>query len=98
MARTDGADGLDPAALEEAVFRTAEAGRFSGTVRVTRGGEPLLTREFGAASRRWSVPNTPDTRFHVASVAEASTTPSSVPDPRPGGPGSTFCSPERVLL
>ncbi|MDQ0988224.1 serine hydrolase [Streptomyces sp. V2I9] len=73
MARTDGADGFDPAVLEEAVSRTAEAGQFSGTVRVTRGGEPLLTRAFGSASRRWSVPNTPDTRFRVASVAKAFT-------------------------
>ncbi|MFH8369619.1 serine hydrolase domain-containing protein [Streptomyces sp. NPDC018031] len=67
------ADGFDPARLEEAVSAAAEDRGFSGTVRVTRHGEPVLTRAFGMASRRWSVPNTGETRFRVASVAKTFT-------------------------
>ncbi|MGW7619964.1 serine hydrolase domain-containing protein [Streptomyces antimycoticus] len=64
------ADGFDPACLEEAVSRAAGGKGFSGTVRVTRHGEPVFTRAFGMASRRWSIPNTCDTRFRVASVSK----------------------------
>lgn len=64
VTRTDGID------LEEAVSRVAERTGFSGTVRVTRHGQPVFTRVFGMASRRWSIPNTHDTRFRVASVSK----------------------------
>lgn len=64
------ADGFDPAYLKEAVSGAAEGKGFSGTVRVTRHGEPVFTRAFGMASRRWSIPNTCDTRFRVASVSK----------------------------
>ncbi|SEB30090.1 serine hydrolase domain-containing protein [Streptomyces melanosporofaciens] len=64
------ADGFDPACLEGAVSRAAGGKGFSGTVRVTRHGEPVFTRAFGMASRRWSIPNTCDTRFRVASVSK----------------------------
>ncbi|MCX5233281.1 beta-lactamase family protein [Streptomyces sp. NBC_00233] len=47
----------------------AEKG-FSGTVRVTSQGEPVFTRAFGTASRRWAVPNTCDMGFRVASVSK----------------------------
>lgn len=70
---TGQAGGFDPARLEEAVLGAAQDGGFSGTVRVTRHGEPVLRRSFGMASRRWSVPNTADTRFRVASVSKTFT-------------------------
>ncbi|MGW7286227.1 serine hydrolase domain-containing protein [Streptomyces sp. NPDC054847] len=70
MTRTDG---FDPTSLEEAVSGAADRTGFSGTVRVTRHGEPVFTRVFGMASRRWSVPNTHDTRFRVASVSKTFT-------------------------
>lgn len=64
------ADGFDPACLEEAVCAVAGEKGFSGTVRVTRHGEPVFTRAFGMASRQWSIPNTCDTRLRVASVSK----------------------------
>ncbi|MFF2776111.1 serine hydrolase domain-containing protein [Streptomyces sp. NPDC058052] len=73
MTGADGVDGFDPAGLEETVATWAGSKEFSGTVRVTRGAEPLFTRAFGMASRRWSVPNTPGTRFRVASVSKTFT-------------------------
>lgn len=63
-------DGFDPNCLEEVVSGIAEEKGFSGTVRVTRRGEPVFTSAFGMASRRWSVPNTCDTGFRVASVSK----------------------------
>ncbi|MEV4334386.1 serine hydrolase domain-containing protein [Streptomyces sp. NPDC049597] len=67
------ADDFDPAFLEEAVTKVAERTGFSGAVRVTRHAEPVFTRVFGMASRRWSVPNTHNTRFRVASVSKTFT-------------------------
>jgi CubicO group peptidase (beta-lactamase class C family) len=64
------ADGFDPARLEKAVCEVARSKGFSGSVRVTRHGEPVLTHAFGMASRRWSVANTCETRFRVASVSK----------------------------
>ncbi len=40
---------------------------FSGVVRVDHDGRTLLETAHGAASRRWGVPNTTDTRFGTAS-------------------------------
>ncbi len=63
-------DRFDPECLENVVSGVAEDEGFSGTVRVTRQGQPVFTRSFGMASRRWSVPNTSDTGFRVASVSK----------------------------
>ncbi|MFB7941573.1 serine hydrolase domain-containing protein [Streptomyces sp. NPDC056049] len=66
-------DGFDPVGFEGTVAERAESAEFSGAIRVTRGGEPLFTRAFGMASRRWAVPNTPRTGFRVASVSKTFT-------------------------
>ena len=44
----------------------AETG-FSGVVRIDRDGHPLLTKAFGLAHRGYSIGNTVDTRFGIAS-------------------------------
>ena len=51
----------------------AAATRFSGVVRADRGGEVLLERAYGYAHRGLAVPNTPATRFGVASGAKGLT-------------------------
>ncbi|GGZ98981.1 serine hydrolase [Streptomyces subrutilus] len=71
--QSDSTDSLDPAELERAVREAADAAGFSGAVRVTQHGKQLFTQSFGMASRRWAVPNTPDTRFRVASVSKTFT-------------------------
>ena len=53
--------------LEDAVHRVATATGFSGVVRVDRGGDLVCARAYGLAHRGWSVPNTVDTRFGIAS-------------------------------
>ncbi|MEV8592775.1 serine hydrolase domain-containing protein [Streptomyces sp. NPDC052012] len=70
---TGRAGGFDAARVEAAVLGVAETKGFSGTVRITRHGEPVIVRSFGMASRRWSVPNAAGTRFRVASVSKTFT-------------------------
>ena len=48
----------------------ARAGIFSGAVIVARDGVVLFRRAYGAANREWSVANTPDTRFRIASLTK----------------------------
>lgn len=48
----------------------SEAGRFSGSVLVTWGGEEALKRSYGDADRERGIPNTPRTEFQIASVSK----------------------------
>ena len=48
----------------------ARAGIFSGAVIVARDGVVLFRRAYGLANREWSVANTPDTRFRIASLTK----------------------------
>lgn len=49
--------------------RTA-AGQFSGAVLVARDGKPLLQAGYGLADRQARVPNTPQTKFCIASIGK----------------------------
>jgi CubicO group peptidase (beta-lactamase class C family) len=51
----------------------AAESRFSGVVRVDRGGELVLERAYGLADRRWEVANATDTRFAIASGVKGMT-------------------------
>ncbi|SCY50144.1 serine hydrolase domain-containing protein [Flavobacterium caeni] len=44
--------------------------QFSGTVLVTQKGKVIYDNAFGLANREWKVPNTPDTKFPVCSLAK----------------------------
>ena len=59
-----------PAQLDAFLMATHEAGRFDGAVVVTDGGEAVYERGVGEANRSWGVPNTPDTRFRIASLTK----------------------------
>jgi CubicO group peptidase (beta-lactamase class C family) len=59
--------------LAQAIDELAEAGGFSGVVRVDRGGEVVLARAYGLADRAHGVPNTVDTQFAIASGAKGLT-------------------------
>ena len=48
--------------------------QFSGAVLVARDGQVLLDRGYGLADREWDIPNTPDTRFRLASISRPSST------------------------
>lgn len=60
---------IDPAALEQAAAERA----FTGIVTVDAGDERTLARAFGFAHRAFAVPNTPDTRFAIASGSKTFT-------------------------
>lgn len=43
---------------------------FSGTILIARGGRVLLSKGYGMANYELNVPNTPQTKFHLASVSK----------------------------
>ena len=47
-----------------------ESGNFTGAVFVARGREILLREAYGMANYELQVPNSPETRFHIASVSK----------------------------
>jgi len=55
------------------VSQYAQAHNFSGTVLVTRGGNVLDRESFGLANRPFAAPNSPDTKYRVASITKAFT-------------------------
>ena len=46
---------------------------FSGSILIAKGGRVLLSKGYGMANYELSVPNTPQTRFHLASVSKTFT-------------------------
>ena len=53
--------------------RLAAADYFSGTVIIARGGQPILARAFGQASKRHRVPNQVDTKYNLGSISKVFT-------------------------
>ncbi|MFN7932497.1 MAG: serine hydrolase [Bryobacteraceae bacterium] len=45
-------------------------GQFTGTVIVTKDGQPLFRKGYGQANREWNIPNAPDTRFRLGSITK----------------------------
>jgi CubicO group peptidase (beta-lactamase class C family) len=66
----DGADRLVAARCEAYMQARCKVGRFSGTVLVARNGKPLFAKGFGMANRELDVPNSPVTKFRLASVSK----------------------------
>src|SRR5688572_25094780 len=58
------------ASIQRDLERRAAAGDLSGVVLIARGDEILLRRAYGYADREAKIPNTPDTKFHLASVGK----------------------------
>lgn len=50
-----------------------DMGSFSGAVLIAKGGKILLSKGYGMANYELDVPNTPRTRFHIASVSKSFT-------------------------
>lgn len=64
----------EPASLESRVDAYlapfVQDRNFSGTVLIARKGDVLVSKGYGMASYELGVPNTPKTRFHIASVSK----------------------------
>ncbi len=50
-----------------------DLGGFSGSILIAKGGKVLLSKGYGMANYELSVPNTPQTKFHLASVSKTFT-------------------------
>ena len=70
-----------PAAEEERVAAEVDAylkpyldaGAFSGAVLIARGGKVILSKGYGMANYELDAPNTPQIKFHIASVSKSFT-------------------------
>ena len=58
---------IDPAIVQKAVEQPPAALSFSGVVLVREGGHTVFEKAYGLANRAEPIPNTPDTRFAIAS-------------------------------
>jgi D-alanyl-D-alanine carboxypeptidase len=58
------------AAIKKDLDRRAAAGDFSGVVLIAKGDEILLAQAYGFADREAKIPNTTDTKFHLASAGK----------------------------
>ena len=56
--------------LDDLFTRYADSGEFSGAVLVAGGDRILFRRGYGYANREEEIPNTPETQFHIQSVAK----------------------------
>jgi D-alanyl-D-alanine carboxypeptidase len=56
------------AALRERLQNDAVADRFAGAVLVAKDGNPVFAQAYGLADRESKIPNTLQTRFHIASM------------------------------
>lgn len=60
----------ESAAMEALIDGYARDDRFTGTILVTQGGHALIDKGYGLADRSAGTPNTPDTRYHIASITK----------------------------
>ena len=56
--------------LDAYLKQFAGAGNFSGTVLIARGDQVLFRQSYGMASHEFGVPDSPQIRFHIASVSK----------------------------
>jgi CubicO group peptidase (beta-lactamase class C family) len=56
--------------LQQMVKPYADAEMFMGSVLVARNGKVLFSKSYGMADLEWSVPNSPTTRFNIASMTK----------------------------
>jgi CubicO group peptidase (beta-lactamase class C family) len=56
--------------IEAKADRLLTAYNFSGSVLIARDGKPLFHKSYGMANHDWSIPNTTNTRFRIASISK----------------------------
>jgi CubicO group peptidase (beta-lactamase class C family) len=61
------------AKIDEYMNATTKSGLFMGSILVARGGKVLVSRGYGMANLEWNIPNTPQTKFDIGSVAKTFT-------------------------
>src|SRR3954469_2114111 len=61
---------VDVARMEQVLQAAAVDNKFMGTVLVAQGDTILLDKGYGFANLEWNIPNTPETRFRIASLTK----------------------------
>ena len=67
---TTAALAVDVARMEQVLQAAALDNKFMGAVLVAQGDTILLDKGYGAANLEWNIPNTPQTRFRIASLTK----------------------------
>jgi CubicO group peptidase (beta-lactamase class C family) len=63
------ASAQDTARMDEIIQKLAP-GQFMGSVLVARGDRVLFSKSYGMANLEWGIPNTPTTKFRIASLTK----------------------------
>lgn len=71
--RAQNIDKQKQARLESYVASYYNQGTFNGVVMVAEKGKPILSKGYGYANVEWQVPNTPQTKFLLASISKTFT-------------------------
>jgi len=69
LTQTQGGDGV-VASIDTMLSNLALTRDFTGTVLIARDVEVLLSKGYGMADREQKIPNTPETRFRIASITK----------------------------
>ena len=59
----------DTSRMDQAIQKLVP-GQFMGSVLVARGDKTLLSKGYGSANLEWGIPNTPQTKFRIASLTK----------------------------
>jgi len=73
VAQTNASDRDLVTKVDEYMTATTKSGLFMGSILVAQNGKVLVSRGYGMANLEWNVPNTPQTRFDIASVSKTFT-------------------------
>jgi CubicO group peptidase (beta-lactamase class C family) len=64
------ANGADQQSMSDAIEHRVSGAEFTGAVLVSRGSTILVNKGYGSANLEWQMPNSPATRFRVASLTK----------------------------
>ena len=56
--------------IEDLIKKYYDYGQFNGSILVTENGKVILSKGYGYAEMEWKNPNTPDTKFRLASITK----------------------------
>lgn len=56
--------------IDDLIKKYYDYGQFNGSVLVSENGNVILSKGYGYAEMEWKIPNTPDTKFRLASISK----------------------------
>ena len=67
---TESLDQSTATQIDEYMKAATELGRFSGSILVAQEGKVVINKGYGFANLEYGIPNTPDTKFRIASITK----------------------------